>query len=507
MPALPWPWRRIGGLIALGTAGFHLAFAYTTMAWLIVLLPFALIGLSRLPRWRMAFYPAVLLGMICYAPKLTFFWTIFGFGAVALWLVLSVWLGFFAVGIWWLGQRLFVGRASAPGESVLLKEATGHPLAGRGRPAYGSLRLLLVAPVLWTALEFFRSELYWLRFAWLTPGMAFDQWPGLMATLGSYGIGFVAALLAAAASLLVGRTARPSRSSGSLPEHGDLAGRPTTTGTMAVLLAALFLTFASSTSAKTVQIAGAQLEFPTHDEVLATLNKLVVRYPQTELVILSEYTFDADPPKSVLKWCRDHSRYLIVGGKDYLPDGSFYNTAFVVSSGGEIIFRQAKKQPIQFFKDGKPAPSQQVWQSPWGRIGIAICYDFSYSRVIDELVEQGAQALIIPTMDVIDWGRTQHETHARLGPIRAAEYGLPVVRVCSSGVSQIVSANGRVEQDLPFDGQGAMFAGTLMLGNAGHLPLDRWLVRGCVALAAVLFTVGAWRRGCSSPLIPTGGSR
>lgn len=119
MPALPWPWRQIGGLIALGTAGFHLAFAYATLAWLIVLLPFALIGLARLPRWRMAFYPAVLLGMICYAPKLTFFWTIFGFGAVALWLVLSVWLGFFAVGLWWLGQRLFVGRASPPGQLVL----------------------------------------------------------------------------------------------------------------------------------------------------------------------------------------------------------------------------------------------------------------------------------------------------------------------------------------------------------------------------------------------------
>ncbi len=474
MPALPWPWRRIAALVALAAIGFHLAFAFSALAGLIVLLPFALIGLSRLPQWRMAFYGGIAIGLLCYAPRLAFFWSIFKAAAIPLWVILSVWLGLFAAALWWLQRRLFIGRASPPGQSGLLKEAAEHPLAGRGRPAYSSLWLLLVAPVLWTALEFFRSELYWLRFAWLTPGMAFEQWPGLIGTLGSYGIGFVAAFLAATATLLLDRRAKLSGSSVRLP----------------ILLASALLAFAPSASAKTVHIAGAQLEFPTHDEVLATLNKLVARYPQTELIVLSEYTFDDAPPKSVLKWCRDHKRHLIAGGKDHLPDGSFYNTAFVVPPEGGIVFKQAKKQPIQFFKDGRPAPSQKLWISPWGPIGIAICYDFSYTRVIDELVKQGAQTLIIPTMDVVDWGRAQHETHGRLGPIRAAEYGIPVVRVCSSGVSQIVSAQGRVEQDLSFDGQGAIFASTLTLEKAGRLPRDRWLVRGCVFATAVLLLAG-----------------
>ena len=495
MPALPWPWRRILALVGLGAGGFHLAFAFSSFAWLVVLLPFALIGLSRLPRWRMAFYPAVLMGLACYAPRLAFFWTIFGFGAVALWLVLALWLGFFAVGLRWLQRRLFVGRASSPGQPVLLNKADKYPLAGQGCPAYGSCLLLLIAPVLWTALEFFRSELYWLRFAWLTPGMAFDQWPGVVAAVGSYGIGFVATFLAALAWLPIDRMAKAGRDGSPSSPHlqAERASReeprhaPTlrTAATLVVLVLAI-----NAASAKSVQIAGAQLEFPTHDEVLATLNKLATRYPATELIVLSEYTFDDAPPKSVLNWCRDHKRYLIAGGKDHLPDGNFYNTAYVVSPEGKIIFQQVKKQPIQFFKDGKPAPTQQLWISPWGPIGIAICYDFSYSRVIDELVRQEAQALIIPTMDVVDWGRAQHETHGRLGPIRAAEYGLPVVRVCSSGNSQIVSANGRVEHELPFDGHGAMFASTLALENAGKLPADRWLVRGCIAVSALLILAG-----------------
>jgi apolipoprotein N-acyltransferase len=54
-------------------------------------------------------------------------------------------------------------------------------------------------------------------------------------------------------------------------------------------------------------------------------------------------------------------------------------------------------------------------------IGICICYDLSYSRVTDRLLRLGAQALIVPTMDLIDWGRRQHELHARVAPMRAAE--------------------------------------------------------------------------------------
>ena len=62
-------------------------------------------------------------------------------------------------------------------------------------------------------------------------------------------------------------------------------------------------------------------------------------------------------------------------------------------------------------------------------IGICICYDLSYRRVTDPLIRMGAQALIVPTMDVADWGRRQHELHARVAPVRAAEYGVPIFRL------------------------------------------------------------------------------
>jgi hypothetical protein len=48
---------------------------------------------------------------------------------------------------------------------------------------------------------------------------------------------------------------------------------------------------------------------------------------------------------------------------------AFHNTAFVVGPDGDVIFEQAKSVPIQFFNDGRPATSQRLWDSPWGRIG------------------------------------------------------------------------------------------------------------------------------------------
>ena len=115
---------------------------------------------------------------------------------------------------------------------------------------------------------------------------------------------------------------------------------------------------------------------------------------------------------------------------------TFYNTAFVIDPRGEVVFRQAKCVPIQFFKDGLPALEQRVWDSPWGKIGFCICFDLSYRRVADALIRSGAQALIVPTMDLAEWGAHQHRLNARIAPIRAAEYGIPIFRLASSGISQ-----------------------------------------------------------------------
>jgi apolipoprotein N-acyltransferase len=138
-----------------------------------------------------------------------------------------------------------------------------------------------------------------------------------------------------------------------------------------------------------------------------------------------------------------------------------------------VVFRQVKSVPIQFFKDGLPAPDQKVWDSPWGKLGICVCYDLSYTRVVDRLAQLGAEGIVVPTMDVAEWGGRQHQLHTRIAPVRAAEYGVPIFRVCSSGISQLVDRAGGVIASAPFPGEFATISGNLRLERRGTLPVDR----------------------------------
>lgn len=436
-------WLRQLLWAGVAAGSFHLSYASPALAGTVVVYLFALLQVSRGSTWRRAFYPGLAVGLVVAAGRLDFFYHIFSFGAVGLWLVFAFWVALFV-----LAGHLTLKRLKSPW-------------------CWGAL------PILWVGLEYFRSELYYLRFAWLSPGFAFAESPAnwLFRYPGVYGIGLLAAALACLAAAMQRKTA--------LGATGLLAA-----GTILFsLVPQLPLPAAPFQEVATIRVSGVQMEFPDQSEVLLRLNEVVRKHPDTDLIVLSEYTFPERVPKRVLDWCRDHKVHLIVGGKEPADGPQFYNTAYVISPDGEIVFQQAKTVPIQFFKDGLPAARQQLWNSPWGKLGICICYDLSYSRVTDELVSLGAQGLIVPTMDVIDWGQRQHVLHGRVAPVRAAEYGLPLFRLASSGISQLVDHQGTVLTSAPCPGEGVILHGTMRLPAGGAKPLDRWL-----ALFAVAFT-------------------
>lgn len=245
-------------------------------------------------------------------------------------------------------------------------------------------------------------------------------------------------------------------------------------------------------------IAGVQLEESSTPEILRALDGLYAAHPDVPLLVLSEYTFAAPVPPEIRAWCAGHRRWLVAGGKQFLDPAQvrFRDTAFVVGPDGRDVFAQGKSQPIQFFDDGLPATGQAVWDSPWGKLGLCICYDLSYTRVTDALIRQGAQALIVPTMDVQAWGEREHRLHARVAPVRAAEYGVPVFRLASSGISQAVAHDGRVLAGAAFPGQGQSLAATLALPpGGGRLPVDRFLVWPCVSGAGLMLVWQLCRGG------------
>jgi apolipoprotein N-acyltransferase len=457
------PFTGILFWVMIAAAAFHAAYASVNTSFLIVLYLFALLQLAQADRWRKAFYSGLAVGFLIAVGRLEFFWRLFSGGAVALWFVYSSWIG------------LFVALAR-----LCLRQFG---------PRWG----WVLIPFVWTGLEYFRSELYYLRFSWLNVGYVFAgaPWQGVLKLAGTYGVGFLFISLASVAAFLWQKSRIRALTllllgAGGVCLGGFLSGKEQ-----------------ASQPVATVRVAGVQMEFPTENEVRLRLNDLIRSYPDTDLVVLSEYTLDGPVPAAVKEWCRKHGRYLIVGGKDPAPGANFYDTAFVVGPGGDIVFRQVKAVPIQFFKDGLPAPEQKLWESPWGKIGICLCYDLSYTRVTDRLVKLGAEAMIVPTMDIVDWGRAQHELHARIAPIRATEYGFPIFRVASSGISQLVDRSGRVMATAPCPGDGAIVAGTLEMRGVGRRPLDRWLAPFAVGATALVIIWFSIRRRPGNPP-PTG---
>ncbi len=445
-PEAPILWWH--GIIYALCAGvlFYLAYSSRFLSWLMAGYLFCLIRLAGLLTGRRAFYFGLATGLLTAIPQLDCFWTIFGPAAIVLWLVLAFWIGLFVALVRMCRLRL---------------------------PAFAPV----LVPFVWTGLEYFRSELYYLRFSWLNVGYAFAAnmpVPGFH-LLGMYGMGFVVAAVATAFAFLPPvRAGLLSSGAALLFAAGLMLPLPGSRGET------------SGRDAKTVTIAGVQLEFPAENEVVRELNGLIKKYPEAKLIVLSEYTLMDSVPDGIRHWCRDHGRYLIIGGKEPTTGGDFYNTAFVIGPQGDVVFRQAKCVPIQFFKDGLPAKEQALWESPWGRIGICICYDLSYTRVTDRLIRQGAQGLIVPTMDVVDWGWREHELHTRVAPVRAAEYGIPIFRLASSGISQLVDGRGVELARAGFPGERETIMGVLRLGRAGSRPLDRWLAPGCLAVVACL---------------------
>ena len=402
---------------------------------------YCLFSLAKFGTTRHAFYFGLAIGMLIYTPQLWFFYGIFKAAAIPLWMIFASWLTLFLL----LAKLCF---------------SNFKPIVAA-----------ILIPFLWTGLEYFRSELYYLRFSWLNVGYAFSGWQILpFHVLGVYGAGFLCA-----ACVILFITIRPKIHAAAV----------------ALLVFGIFATLFPAHSGGTkshVNIVGSQMEFPLEKTVLTHLGQLDRQFPKTDIFVLSEYTFDGPVPERIKSWCHQHQRYLIAGGEDPAPNGDYYNTVFVIGTNGEVVFKQAKSVPIQFFKDGLPAPEQKLWESPWGKIGICICYDLSYTRVTDQLIRLGAQAIIVPTMDVSEWGRHEHELHARIAPVRAAEYGIPIFRLASSGFSQSVDGMGTVRTSAPFPGVIATIKDTLIFRDPGSLPLDRVIAPTSVLVTAT--TIG-----------------
>jgi apolipoprotein N-acyltransferase len=319
----------------------------------------------------------------------------------------------------------------------------------------GDLARFIVAPALWVGLDWFRSEGWNLKFAWFTLGhaLAGDTYLRQNADVaGVYGL----SLLAFVVSLLLAR-AIECRRDGRVVAFVLLAvAIPLTAYARGNRVVNGAPTLEEQRLEPGLRVLAIQDEHPDRLEPKLSLTKAAVAATTgVDVILWPEDSFFRDYTTQ-LPWllglesvARLTSGAFVFGsmregpkqppGKPTLE----WNAAVVLDPTGRRIGEYHKRVPVQFVESCLAGDESPVFPVSGTKLGCLICYDGTYPFVTRGLVQAGACVLLIPTMDVAEWGKIQHAHHALFYPLRACEVRRPIVRAASSGVSLAVDAWGR----------------------------------------------------------------
>ncbi len=462
-PSVPdVPWRAVSlGLSAalLGVLAFP-PFELAPISW-IALVPLFVVVLGAESTGREVLWAGGVFGLVTYAVCLRWLYEIFGVAALALWAFLAWMLGRTLWMAWRLGQR------------------------------WGDRGLVLALPTFWVGLEHFRSECWLMKFGWVTPGYAQASDAHVLQAaevVGVYGLSFVVVLTSALAAWGITRRGA-SRSARILA----LASVPLAYGVLFAYGARRIDALAHESDPR-ITVALVQYETNRFEDAETLLSRVPAG---TQLVVFPE--LGAVYREGHLTWlegreadlaarARDRGALLVVGGEREVPGArspltDFYNSLALIEPDGRISY-YTKAEPVPLFADGVASDEVHAYDTSLGRLGFAICYDFTHPHVVDALV--GARAFVVASGDLASWTELQHREHALVTRLRAVEHRRWVARATSSGYSQILDPTGRVVSELGF-GEVGVLSGEIGLRDDATLYelVGLWPARLALALWAL----------------------
>ena len=138
--------------------------------------------------------------------------------------------------------------------------------------------------------------------------------------------------------------------------------------------------------------------------------------------------------------------FIIVANVRWQTSAGMYNTALMINPEGQEAGRQAK---INLFSSEEayytPGPKEYpVFDTPYGKVGLAVCYDRHVTYVIQGLAKNDAQIVLIPVDDDFNHNRWFPAFHATDSIFRAVENRVAVAQGTTSGISLVCGPYGRV---------------------------------------------------------------
>ena len=438
---------RVRYILAV-VSGLLGALAFPPVGWwplILVVWPLMLVAL-RGAGLRHGRYLGLLQGMVFYGVGLSWMITIFQQAAFGLWLILAL--------FGWLAGALI-----------------GHVSVRYGRASW----LPLYAALVWSAVEFVRSELFWLRFPWLSNGLGLGPtW--LSPWIGVYGAGFLVVL--AGAMVVSGR------------KFQAMAG------------AALTLTLIALGCLRPPPVAATTAPIP----VLAVQSETCDFYGYQEMtaartfangiILWPEYAtcFDLQAMPKTFEMAsglaRDRDATLILGTQKILDGETHHNQALTIEASG-VVGSHFKNHPVPFMNDGVPGREALPVATRFGKIGTPICFDCDFTECVRRMTAAGAAAFAVPSMDSAHWPARQHLQHAEIFRHRALENNRWMVVCASSGMTQLLDPHGNRVAQIPMLKDGILETSLYLRDDLTFFTRAGWLVPWLVCALALTATAAA----------------
>jgi len=162
-------------------------------------------------------------------------------------------------------------------------------------------------------------------------------------------------------------------------------------------------------------------------------------------------------------------------------DGRFVNRQFLIGPNGGIRARYDKihmfdvelggEESYRESKGYRPGTEAVTADTPWGRLGLTICYDMRFPVLYRALAEAGALILTVPSAFTVPTGRVHWEVLLRA---RAIETGCFVVAAAQWGCH--AASRGRAREtyghSLAIDPWGTVLADAGEGSGVTHVTLD-----------------------------------
>lgn len=138
-----------------------------------------------------------------------------------------------------------------------------------------------------------------------------------------------------------------------------------------------------------------------------------------------DYAEDGMGPsrQALAKMAAENKLWLVGGSIPERENGKIYNTSFVYDPEGREVARHRKvhlfdidvKGGQRFFESETFTPGEQITilDTPWGRMGLCICFDMRFPELSRVMALEGAQAVLVPAAFNMTTGPAHWETMFR----------------------------------------------------------------------------------------------